>query len=407
MSRRAKSGPIGLFLALLFLLIPQAAHAAPGDDKLAAVQKVLDARAAAVRGGDKAGFLATVDPQAPAEFKDAQGQLFDGLHGIPLSTYTLTARLTDSGDLSAATRGRYDVPTYLPETRQRMRLKDYDGADAADSLWLTFVLRPDDKWYVGGDNDVSLLGVDTARGLWDFGPVTVQSTPHFLLLSHPAEAPRAKALGGIAEEAIAALSTRWTLSWPGKIPLVLPATTTELSAILQTTVDINKFVAFVSYGAVRDSGYEPTAPRVYIQDQNLAKYNHEFQLETLTHELTHAAVAPISGPFIPAWVHEGLADWIALGRSTTEKRPAGSDPGMPRDFQFVTGDQAGIVKAYAEARSAMSVLAAAKGVDAPTAFMKELGGVHVAPGTTDYQTDAALQRSSGLSVADLESLWAK
>jgi len=163
----------------------------------------------------------------------------------------------------------------------------------------------------------------------------------------------------------------------------------------------------VSYCAVRDSGYEPTAPRIYIQDQNLAKYNHDFQLETLTHELTHAAVAPISGPFIPAWAHEGLADWIALGRKPDEKRPAGSDATLPRDFQFTTGDQAAIVKAYAEARSAMSALAAAKGLDAPTAFIKDLGSVHVAPGTTDYQTDAALKRTTGLSVADLESLWAR
>jgi hypothetical protein len=157
---------------------------------------------------------------------------------------------------------------------------------------------------------------------------------------------------------------------------------------------------------VRDSGYEPTSPRVYIQDQNLAKYGRDFQLSTLTHELTHAAVAPLSGPFIPSWVHEGVADWIALGRRTDERRPAGAGAHLPRDFEFATGDQAAIVRAYGEARSAMSALARAKGVDAPAAFIRDLGSVSLAPGTPDYQADAALRRSAGLSVADLESIWA-
>lgn len=326
---------------------------------------------------------------------------------MPLAGYSLTARVEDTGDLSRAAQGRYgNAPLFLPETRQRLRLKDYDATDAVDSLWLTFVQR-DGRWYIGGDSDLSLLGLDTARGVWDFGPVTVQSTPHLLLLSHPAEAPRAKALGDIAEAAVAALAGRWTLPWPGKIPLILPGTNAELGAVLQATVDLDKFVAFVSYGSVRDSGYEPTAPRIYIQDKNLAKYGRAFQVETLTHELTHAAVAPISGPFIPAWVHEGLADWVATGRSTTEHRPSGSAPTLPRDFDFVTGDQASIVRAYGEARSAMSSLAAAKGVDAPSAFMRELGSVRTAPGTDDYQADAALRRAAGMGVADLESLWAR
>lgn len=390
----------------MLLAGPVHAAAAPGDSRLAQVQKVLDLRAQAVATGNRAGFLATVDPQAPQAFKDAQAELFDGLHSLPLQTFTLTARLDDSGDLSAATRSRYDAPTFLPETRQRMRLKDYDAADAVDSLYLTFVERSG-TWFVGGDNDVSLLGLDTARGLWDFGPVVAQPTAHFLMLSHPAESPRAKALGDIAEEAVGVLDQRWTQPWPGKIPVILPGTKAELGAIIQSTVDLDKFVAFTSYGSVRDTAYEPTAPRVYIQDQNLAKYSHQFQVDTLAHELGHAAVAPISGPFIPAWVHEGVADWIATGQRLDEKRPPGSTPHMPRDFEFTTGDQAGIVRSYAEARTAMSTLASLKGLTAPAAFIKALGDVRLAPGSVDYQVDAALKQATGLSMADLESAWAR
>ena len=382
------------------------AQTPPPDDKLAAVQRVLDARAAAVRAKDKQAFLATVDPDAAPSFTTAQSSLFDGLSSVPLSDYRLEARVFESGDLSAATRGKYGVPTFLPETRQRMRIKDYETADAVDSLWLTFVQRGD-SWFVTADDDLSLLGMETARGLWDFGPVVAHATAHFLVLSHPAEAPRAQALGSIAEEAITRHNERWTLPWSGRIPVILPSTNAELGAIIQSTLDLDKFVAFVSYGATRDAGFETTAARVYIQDRNLGKYTRPFQVTTLVHELNHAAAAPVTGPFIPAWVHEGVADWIATGQRTNERHPNGSGPRLPRDFEFVTGSQAGIVRSYASSRSAISVLAREKGVAAPTAFLKALGDVRVAPGTVDYQVDLALRRAASVSLADLEALWSR
>jgi hypothetical protein len=381
-----------------------AAPAAPADP-LATAQSVLDARSAAVRSGNRDGWMATVDPQAPAAFRTAQGLLFDGLHSLPLASYSLQARTADSGDLGPAVAGKYaGAPVLLPETRQRMRFQNFDATDDVASLWLTFVQRAG-SWYVAADRDLEPLGLDTARGLWDFGPVQAQPSAHFLVLSHPDQAARAAALSGIAEEAIAALAERWTQPWPGQIPLILPGSVDELQQLLQATVDLTKFVAFVAYGSVRDDGWTPTAPRIYIQDRNLSRYGHSFQVDTLTHELDHAAVAPLAGPFIPSWVHEGVADWVATGRRLNEPRPAKADPTMPRDYQFATGSQDDIVKAYAESRSAIGVLARAKGVDAPGEFIRALGDVKVAPGSVDYQADAALRRSAGLGVADLEALW--
>ncbi|MDQ1446029.1 MAG: hypothetical protein QOI20_2493 [Acidimicrobiaceae bacterium] len=387
--------------AVVLGLLPGPVRAA--DDPLVAVQRLLDTRVAAVGSGDKAEFMGTVDPQAAASFKDAQARLFDGLHSLPLAVYALEARTRDSGDLSPRGAG-----TFLPETRQRMRFKDYDATDALESLWLTYVQR-DGRWYVAADDDPSPLGLDTARGLWDFGPVSAQPTPHFLLLSHPAQADRARALGALAEKAVAVLSQRWPQPWPGRIPLVLPGSIDELAAIIQSTVDLTKFVAFVSYGSNRDEGWTPTAPRIYIQDRNLSGYSDRFQTETLVHELDHAAVAPISGPFVPAWVHEGVAEWVASGNPVSKRSNRVSDRSdhshLPRDYSFTTGSQGSIVHLYSASKAAVSVLAGAKGTAAPAAFVKDLGQVRVAPGSVDYQVDAALRRSLGLGLADLESLW--
>lgn len=384
--------------ALVGLLAVLPGAAVAQSDPLAEAQRVLDAREAAVRSGDRGAFLATVDPSAPAAFREAQGRLFDGLRSLPLEKYELEARVFDSGDLSRRGPG-----SFLPETRQRMRLTGYDAVDAVDSLWLTFVQRGS-AWFVAADDELSAVGLDTARGLWDYGPVVASTTEHFLLLSHPSEVDRVRVLGALAERAVATLDPRWPLAWPKRIPLVLPGSIEELAGILQSTIDLTKFVAFVSYGSLRDAGYETTAPRVYIQDQNLGKHSERFQVETLVHELAHAAMAVGAGPFVPAWVHEGVADWVATGQSLTE-RDRGGDRRMPRDFEFSTGSQASIIRSYTSSRQTMSTLASAKGKGAPTSLFADLGAVRVATGSVDYQVDAALRRSAGLSITDLEALW--
>jgi hypothetical protein len=378
-----------------------AAQAAP-----ATVQGVLDARMAALSAGDREGWLATVDPKAPPAFREAQGRLFDGLRSVPIASYRLEVRTDDTGDLAGDVGLKYGAPVQLPETRQRLRLQGFDDRDAVDSLWLTFVQR-DGRWYVGGDDDLAPLGLDTARGMWDYAPVEVLATEHLLTIFHPAQRDRARALSAIAEEAVEVLRARWDQPWPERIPMILPADTDELELLLQSTIDLDKFLAFVSYGSVRDEGWEATAPRIYIQDQNLSKYDRGFQVETLVHELAHAAGAPLAGPFVSSWVHEGVADWIATGRSAREARPSGSNGVLPRDFEFSTGSQTNILLAYKESRSAISYLSSRGGLAAPTSFFREVGSVRVAPGSADHQIDAALRRASGLGLDDLQAGWAR
>jgi hypothetical protein len=373
---------------------------------LGTAQAVLDARVSALTAGDREAWLATVDPDAPKAFREAQGRLFDGLRSVPIESYSLEARTEESGDLAGGAGLKYGGAVQLPETRQRMRLRGFDDRDAVDSLWLTFVQRGS-RWYVAGDDDLAALGLDTARGMWDFAPVEVLATEHLLTIFHPAQAERARALSAIAEEAIGVLRSRWDQPWSERIPMILPADTDELELLLQSTIDLDKFLAFVSYGSVRDDGWDATAPRIYIQDRNLAKYDRAFQVETLVHELAHAAGAPLAGPFVSSWVHEGVADWIATGRSTRERKPSGSDGVLPRDHEFSTGSQTNILLAYKESRSAVSYLASRAGVGAPTKLFRELGSVRVAPGNVDHQIDAALRRSSGLGLADVQGGWAR
>lgn len=377
------------------------------DEPLAAAQAVLDVRTEAVRRKDRAAFLATVDPQAPKAFKEAQARQFEGLRSLPLASFALSASTDDTGDLGAGLAGRYGgAEVFVPETRQVYRLEGYDDRDAVDHLWLTFVQR-DGTWYVGGDADLEAVGLETDRQLWDSGPVRLERTEHVLVLSHPEQAERAAALAAIAEEAAVAFDGRWDQPWSGRLPVILPGSVDELERLLESTVDLDKFVAFVGYGVERDgTGWASTAPRVFVQEARLGLYSRPAQVETLVHELVHFASAPLSGPFVPAWVHEGVADWVAVGRPTGERRPPGGDSRLPRDFEMSTGPSAAIVRAYKESRAAMSVLAGRRGPGAPSAFFTRLGAVRVAPGGVDHNVDATLRADGNLSLGELEAAWA-
>lgn len=188
--------------------------------------------------------------------------------------------------------------------------------------------------------------------------------------------------------------------------MILPGSLAELGAIIQSTFDLDQFVAFTAYSDIRDTGYANTAARIYIQDKQLSQFDRDFQLETLVHELDHAAVAPFAGPEIPSWVHEGVADWIGRGASLTEHRPKGSDGKLPRDDEFEAGSGSAIQMAYDESRSAVSYLARRAGLDAPAKFIQALGAVTVAAGNSDYWVDASLRRLFGFGLADLQAGWA-
>jgi hypothetical protein len=107
---------------------------------------------------------------------------------------------------------------------------------------------------------------------------------------------------------------------------------------------------------------------------------------------------------VAAWVHEGVADWMAKGRDRPAE-VAGSDEVLPEDFEFTTGGLDAIVSAYQESTSAVAFLAQAKGPAAPLDLLVEGGEARISPGTMDYHTDAALRSLYGKGLVDFQADW--
>jgi hypothetical protein len=391
-------------MAVLVTSFLPAAPATGQQDREAGVRATLAQREQAVRSGDRAAFLDTVDPGAGEDFRSRQGRLFDGLRTLPLAGFELRLRTDEVPDLSAGLRARYAAEdVYLPAVEARYRIEGADRADAIDAFYYTFLLR-DGRWRIASDTDVEDLGLPTSRNLWDFGPVALRRSAHFTLVFDPADRSRAEALLKLADQGFARLASTFARQLPDQVVVVLPHSLDQLREMLQATFDVTNFVAFATVGIDRDHGWEPTAPRVYVEDANLANNPRSFQLETLHHELIHVASFPLAGPYVPAWVHEGVADWLSTGRSGPT-RVEGSDGRLPDDYEFTTGGGESILRAYQESTSAMAFLAKAKERDAPLDLLVEAGRPRVASGTARYHTDQALRTVYGVGLDDFERVW--
>ncbi|MGH8997781.1 MAG: hypothetical protein ACRDY7_00115, partial [Acidimicrobiia bacterium] len=370
-----------------------------------AVQAVLDQREEAIGAGDRGAFLDTIDPEAPDAFRRAQGRLFDGLRTVRFSRYELVVRSDEVPDLSAGLAERYpgadDV--FLPPVEGRYLIAGADEIDAVDGLFYTFLLR-DGRWRIVSDSDLADLGLPSARNPWDFGPVAQLGSEHFTVLFDEADRSRARALADLAERGYGRLTRSFGRPVPTRIVLVLPHTTEELRDMIQATFDLSNFVAFAAASVDRDRGWSTTAPRVYAQDDNLAASVESYQLETMHHEFIHVAAFPLAGPFVPSWVHEGVADWLASGRPKA-LGVAGSDSLVPDDYEFTTGGQGSILTAYAESSSAIAFLAETEGPSAPLDLLVEAGAPRVAPGTADYHLDQAMRKVSGAGMGEFQAAW--
>jgi hypothetical protein len=346
-----------------------------------------------------------VDPSAGDEFEARQGRLYDGLRSLPLASYQLKLRTDEAPDLSAGLAARYPgaEAVFVPPVEARYRFTGIDTIDAVDGYYPTFLLR-DGRWRIVSDSDLEDVGLPSARNLWDYGPVQQERTEHFTVLHDPADRKRAQALAALCEQGYGRLNSSFGQMIPQQIVVVLPHTLDQLREILQATFDLSNFVAFASASVDRDDGWQSTAPRVYVQDTNLSRSRREFQLQTFHHEFTHVAAFALAGPFVPSWIHEGLADWMASGQGSP---PAvdGTDGVLPEDWEFTTGGGESILRAYDESTSAMSFLAAEKGESAPLDLLVRVGELRVAPGTADYRVDQGLRAVYGAGLDQFQKDW--
>jgi hypothetical protein len=385
-------------------------------DQRAEIQDLVDARARAILNLDRRGFAATLAAARPA-FRREQMALFTRLAKVPFRSYRLRVRWDRLGDLARPSdRERYPAANgvVIPVTEERYRLAGYDRTAAVEDVFFTFV-DGRDGWRIASDSDLDDVALYSARHPWDFHRLRSRESGHFLLLepacSTCASAPAAALR--LAESALQRVSRYWQQPWHKHIPVIVPNGTADLSRMLQLTFDVENFVAFAVSTVDLDNGVDYSGHRIVLNPDAFDNRTSDSTLDILAHEILHVATRKASGPFVPTWIEEGIAEYVGHEGSTLplaflfQDVTAGSFDGrLPEGFEFTIGNGVDIFRSYQKSYSAVSYFIGKWGLRSFVAFYRRLGRIEVAPGLPEFHVDRAMRDTIGVGLDQFERAWA-
>jgi hypothetical protein len=380
------------------------------------IQELLDRRAAAVMAGDLEAFMGTLARDSEA-FVRRQQHLFKRMRDVPFASYRLVARPDRFGDLvtdSVDRRYRGADAVAIPATEERYRIEGFDEAEAIEDMYFTFVLR-DGEWLIAEDTDLDDLTFYSGRHLWDYSRVNARRAGRFLLLEPGCtRCPQAPAAAvRLAKAALRRVLNYWDAPWEERVPIVIPTSSDDLKRMLKVTFELDNFVAFAYSSVDRSEGIDYTGHRILLNPDAFAGRSNSSTLRVLAHELLHVATRSSSGPFVPTFVEEGIAEYVghdadpsALAFFDSEVAAGTFDGRLPEDFRFVIGSGTEVFRSYQKSYSAASFFVDRYGFRKLVRFYRRLGSVEVAPGTARYHIDRALLRTVGVRLDEFERSWA-
>ena len=330
---------------------------------------------------------------------------------VSFTTFEVGAKTQYSGNLaSPRIRERYrttDVRTYEIEERSQI---GFETSVFEEPGAFTFTREAAggsyDGWRLTAKNDLDVLGFFSPLHMWDIAPVKVLRSERFIAMTYADAVEVVRPVLEIAEDAYDRDGEFWPRPLSDRFVLVIPTTTEQLRRIMHETVALEKFVAFVAAGSDREAGWAPTGPRVFVHLDHLRNYRRAPQLEIVGHELLHAVTREISGPKVPAWVEEGLANFGGGSGGRPLRIPPGTaSDAFPSDDQFFAGPVGDIQTVYDKAQIAIQVLDERFGREGLVRFYEELGSRRVVAGTEEYHIREAIRRSVGWSYDDWVAAW--
>lgn len=334
------------------------------------------------------------------------------LSEVPLSHYALELDPSLPDLATDRLRSSYDDPVVLVYVVEEHALEGFDvEGPASEDLFLTAV-RTDEGWRIAADTDAEPLGLVSVDHLWDHGPVVATRRGPLLGLHHPETGGLDEVLAE-TELALDELRGRWPLAWSERVPIIVPRDQDELAELLHVTFDLTNFVAFATATPTGDLGeYQLTGARIVLNTPQFLDRGRTLRQRILVHELTHVASRPFSGPFVPSWLEEGMAQALGERRSTTGTVlldglvSRGFDGELPTDGQFVVGSRDRIFLSYQLAWSFVDHLADRFGEEQVARFYASAGeGAVGEPGTEAWHVDRAAREVFGLTLDELRDSW--
>lgn len=397
---------------------PATAQSPPLSDERTAIGQLLDRRAQALLDRDRDAFMATVADISPA-FISRQKRFFTNLGDVPLRSFRYTLAWERYGDLVRPS----DIERYpeadrvaIPVTEERYRIEVFDEEEAVEDTYFTFI-EQDGRWLIAEDTDLDDLTLYSGRHLWDFGALEADRSEHFVLYRHPCTGGDCASADydylALAEQGLQRVDRYWRAPWRGRVVVLVPETEEELGRLIQSTFDLDNFVAFAYSTVDLSDGVDYTGHRILLNPDAFEGRSSETVVRIMAHELLHVATRDSAGPFIPIFVDEGFADYVgndgdpaALAFFNSELSQGLFSGELPEDFEFTVGAGTDIYRSYQESQSAVRFFVDRWGVPALVRFYRDLGRSRIAPGTIDYHLDRSLEKVTGLDPDEFERAWA-
>jgi hypothetical protein len=377
------------------------------EDRGAAVRALLAGRAAAVLAGNRAAFLATVDPRAAA-FRARQARLFDALRRVPFASWSYEVDVTPR---PLPGRVRYDAPAFSPwVVALRYRLRGYEARPTSVEQHLTFVRRGG-RWLLGSDSDFDAAGPKTAREIWDVGPVVAVRGKRSLVLGHPGGRVSLPSLAAEADRDIPRVNAVWGRRWTQQVVVVVPDSTKELARLLDRTPASLRQIAAVATAEV--GGAHPVGNRVLVNPTALAGLGALGRQVVMTHEITHVATRDLTSSGAPTWLVEGFADYVAYRGTGVPVRAAADELAgdvragrgptvLPADRDFA-GSNPRLARAYESAWLACRLVARRAGEAGLVRLYRGVGPART--GATQARLAGALRSVLGITPAEFTADW--
>jgi hypothetical protein len=380
---------------------------------LLAVSEILSSRAQAVMDGDRSAFLSSIDPEATG-FRQQQRKVFERLTSLRLGGYELRQQIGGKDLARREHDRRYKSAddVFIPSVEESYRFKGYDDADFVNTLFFTFVQR-DGEWLIAADDDLSGRRT-TERNLWDYGPVKQTGSTNVTVIQHPCRAAGCIELGEsfiqLAENARRVVKKRWKGSWNGRVVVLATSSRREVRRIIDVDYAISNFAAF-AYSPFLASGYSPA--RIVVERETLSDRSSDIIELILTHEMAHVATRRASGPHIPLWVEEGLAEWISRTPGDgadlyyAQQVAAGAvQPVLATDRQFRRDNAEELFLHYQSSRTAVAYFVKRWGYKKFVRFYRTLGDSHNDSGSRAKHLRSAMRQFTGLGPSQFERQWA-
>lgn len=343
------------------------------------VQALFERQAAALEAGDADAWSRGIaDPQSSTGA--ALLQAFGNLRALGVSRVSFTdlheqatpAPLPGGSGASDQWHGRVTLAYRIPGV---------DRADRVASRTVRAQQLGDGQWHL-----TSWLADSDTPEVFDLPELTVRRTDH-VVLAVSSGAADAAVTSAVAERAWARVAE--VADGIPAVVLVVPATSEVTAAMIgRSSPDGLQVIGATTVGA-RESGQPAGADRVVMAPAAFTRLTEVGRVVVLTHEFAHVAMRATTCTDPPLWLSEGIAEYLAYGRSGLEPQTVAAaaiaraarshwPTSLPSDADFDTAGSE-FATAYQISWLAVRELASRTGDADLMRLLHEVAGSSVAP----------------------------